>query len=433
MTNNTILIICLLIVVAVLVGIILRGRNQHNGEDAGTNELGIVPSGQTAIKVADVYGIALQNSLGEEIRFNRPNELTEAKYQEVSISGTGKVVQHAGQGAGNIYTLQQLGNLANTELYTHPRARDFLHVYEDSTYSTVIWGENGKIVTHEGFEAFDATKVLTGVNPALITMVAMQGMAIVSGQYFLKQINSSLQAIGRDIQELKEIHEAEKRGTLTHCRNRLMEIAQKEYCTQVDINEIRSLANDAGKILEEYKDRYYTAKKEAEKYWFSHGTVNKAIDEYNNRLYKMRYLLQVCMVADRIIDEARLTEFVVLSKMDINSPELHDAYRLMEEHYRNGFNAHIIEDADNISDYMINKAWGIVNDSASPYRNIHLIDKVKSNMDGMQEEIFDLTSSVRRIQENREKMENVAILLSDKEEPRFFIELEPEEVDEETE
>ena len=203
---------------------------------------------------------------------------------------------------------------------------------------------------------------------------------------------------GRDIQELKEMHEAEKRGTLTHCRNRLMEISQKEHCSQADINEIRNLANDVGKILEEYKDRYYTAKKEAEKYWFSHGTVNNAIDEYNRRLHKMRYLLQVCMVADRIIDEARLTEFVVLSKIDVNDPELHDAYRLMEEHYRDGFNAHVIQDADKISDYMINKAWGIVNDSALPYRNHYLIDRVKSNMEGMQKEIVDLTGSVRRIQ-----------------------------------
>ncbi len=433
MANSTILIICLLIVVAVLVAIILRGRNQGNNGNAETNETGMVPSGQSAIKVADVYGIALQNSLGEEIRFNRPNELTEAKYQEVSISGTGKVIQHAGQGAGNIYTLQQLGNIANKELYTSPLKMSQLHDYGGGKYSSVIWGPNGKIAAHEGFEAFDAAKVLSGVNPAMITMVAMQGMAIVSGQYFLKQINSSLQSIGRDIQELKEIHEAEKRGTLTNCRKRLMEISQMEHCSQADINEIRNLANDAGKILEEYKDRFYTAKRNAEKFWFSSGLVDQAMKEYNKRLYKMRYLLQVCMIADRIIDEARLTEFVVRSKMDVNDPSLKDVYRLMEENYRNGFNAHIINDADKISDYMINKAWGIVNDSMLPHRNHKLIHYVKENMEGMQEEIFDLTGSVRRIQENQEKIENVAILLSDKEEPRFFIEVEPDEVVEECE
>lgn len=74
----------------------------------------------------------------------------------------------------------------------------------------------------------------------------------------------------------------------------------------MDLNEIRNIANDAGKILEEYKERYYAAKKDAEKYRWSSGTVNKGMREYNNRLYKMRYLLQVCMVADRIIDEAIL-------------------------------------------------------------------------------------------------------------------------------
>ena len=72
---------------------------------------------------------------------------------------------------------------------------------------------------------------------------------------------------------------------------------------------------------------------------------------------------------------------------------------------------------------MINKGWGIINDSTIPYRNTDLIHQIEENMDGMQEDVIDLTASVRRIEENRERLENVALLLSENEEPRLFVEI----------
>ena len=432
MTNTTIIIICLIVVICVLAALLIRGEKPNESE--GQNKRNeIIDTDYSKIRLSEITEIALANSFGTELIFKKPTELTEAKYMEVQVSGAGNVIQHAGQAVGDIYTLKQLGSITGKELYTHPRAMSALHQYADGSVSSTIWGPNGKIASHEGFQAFDASKALAGVNPVMITMVVMQGMAIVSGQYFLKQINSSMQAIGKDIQELKEIHESEKRGTLTHCRKRLMEISQMEYCSEVDLNEIRSIANDAGKILEEYKERYYAAKKDAEKYWFSSGTVNRAMEEYNRRLYKMRYLLQVCMVADRIIDEARLTEFVVRQKININDPALKDVYRRMEENYHTGFNAQILEEIEDVSKYMINKGWGIINDSTVPHWNTKLIHQIEANMDGMQEDVFNLTSSVRRMEENRERLENVALLLSDDEEPRFFVEVPDNEDQEERE
>ena len=430
MTNSIITIICLIAIICILFIFLFKNKTQNKTDNQiRTNEL---TTDNSLVHLSDISEIVLANSLGQKLAFKKPSELTDAKYTEVSVSGTGNIIQHAGQGAGNIYTLKQLGNIAGKELYTHPQARSALHDYGGGNYSSTFWGPDGKIVSHEGYQAFDASKALAGVNPVMITMVAMQGMAIISGQYFLKQINSSMQAIAKDIQELKEIHESEKRGTLTHCRKRLMEISQMQYCSEVDLNEIRSIANDAGKILEEYKERYYAAKRDAEKYWFSSGMVNKAMKEYNNRLYKMRYLLQVCMVTDRIIDEARLTEFVVRQKININDPAIQDVYNLMEENYRNGFNAHILEEADEISEYMVNKGWGIINDSAMPYRNKDLIYQIEENMKGMHEDIFSLTASVRRIEANHAQTENIALLLSENEEPRFFVEI-PDEINQDEE
>ena len=427
MSNNTIIIICLLSIICILLVVLLRNKSQGNSSNQDRSTA-IVASNNSLVRLSDVSEIVLENSLGEELTFTKPTELTDAKYMEVPITGAGNVIQHSGQAAGNIYTLKELGNITGKELYTHPRAMGALHDYGGGSYSSTFWGSDGKIIAHEGFREFDAAKALAGVNPVMITMVAMQGMAIVSGQYFLKQINSSMQAIGRDIQELKEIHESEKRGTLAHCRKRLTEISQMQYCSEVDLNEIRSIANDAGKILEEYKERYYSAKKDAEKYWWSSGSVNKGIKEYNTKLYKMRYLLQVCMVADRIIDEARLTEFVVRQRININDPAIHDVYNFMEDNYRNGFNAHIIEETEDIAEYMINKGWGIINDTTLPHRNRDLIHQIEANMEGMQEDVFNLTASTRRIEENRERLENVALLVSENEVPRFFIEINDDEL-----
>lgn len=419
--STTILITCLLVIICILLAVLVRGKAKNEPVKSGENNA--IAANNSMVKAAEVSEIVLAGSLGQKLTFTKPSELSDAKYMEVSVRGTGNVIQHAGQGAGDIYTLKQLGNIAGKELYTHPKARSLLHDYGGGNYSSTFWGPDGKIATHEGYQAFDVTKALGGVNPIMVTMVAMQGMAIVSGQYFLKQINNSMQKIGKDIQELKEIHESEKRGILVHCRKRLMEITQMQYCSAADIMEIRNIASDAGKILEEYKDRYYAAKTGAEKYWYSSGIVDKAIKEYNNRLYKMRYLLQVCMLADRIIDDAKLAEIVVRSKIDVNDPVIHSVYNQMEENYQNGFNAHIIEESDDITRFFINKGWGIINDSVMPHRNTYLIKQIEENMGGMQNDILNFTASVRRVEDNCGEAHNYALLLSDEEAPRFFVEI----------
>lgn len=421
MTSSTIIIIFLTVIISVLLFVLIRNKVQSKADNKDNTS--IVPADNSMVKLSEVSEIVLANSLGQELAFKKPTELTEAKYMEVSVSGAGNVIQHAGQGAGNIYTLKQLGNITGKELYTHPKAISVLHDYGGGNYSSTFWGPNGKIASHEGFKAFDASKALAGVNPALITMVAMQGMAIVSGQYFLKKINDSMRAIAKDVQELKEIHESEKRGTLTYCRKRLMEISQTEYCSDIEVKEIRDIASDAGKILEEYKDRYYAAKRDAEKYWASAWNVESGIKEYNKRLYKMRYLLQVCMVADRIVEEARLTELVVRQKINYKDPAISDVYSRMEDNYHNGFNAHILEEIEEISEYMINKGWGIIYTSALPHRNRHMIHRIEDNINGMKEDVSVLTASVRRAAENNEQAEGVALLLSENEEPRFFVEI----------
>lgn len=425
---NTAIIVCMGMIIIVLAGALIYTRKSAPHSGMGDDEItnaGHGKSGQSPLQISDVDQIILQNSLGKEIIFNRPNVLTESKYREVTVHGTGNVVQHVGQGAADLYTLKELGSIAGKELYTSPLSMNALHQYKDGTFSSIVFGK-GRIQSHLGFEAFDVSS-LSGIKPVMLTSLAMQGMAIISGQYYLKQINSSLQAIGRDIQELKEIHETDTRGVLSHCRKRLMEIAQTQHCTNADITEIRSLANEAGFILEQYKERYYSAKKYAEKFWFSIGLVDNAMNEYNKRLSKMRYLLQICMVADRIIAEAKLTEFVTRRKMDVNDPALQDVYNQMEDNYQNGFNSMIKSQIEVDSKRFIDKGWGIINSSAIPGWNKDLIHKVDRTIREMNDDVKELTSSVRETEEQRLLLTNVALLIDEHDDARIFVEVDDQE------
>lgn len=49
-------------------------------------------------------------------------------------------------------------------------------------------------------------------NPGMTVNIGMQGMAFVSGQYYLNQINDKLDKLGSKVDEIKELQEAEKKA-----------------------------------------------------------------------------------------------------------------------------------------------------------------------------------------------------------------------------
>lgn len=438
MNYSTFLIVGLLLIIIILLLVILTKRSNDNNktnekdDDVEPVEGTMLPAGDTALQLSSVDSIILQNVLGQELTFSRPSEIGAAKYMEVNINGAGNVAQYAGQSAVNIYTLNEISNIAGMELYTSEVPREELlknFTYKDGKIASVQFrsADGTGIQSHHGFEVFDASSV-AGIEPMILTAVAMQGMAVVSGQYYLKQINKSLNKISKDIEELKELHESNTRGTLRYCRKRLMEISQIQHCSETDIMEIRDIAGKAGEIREQYQDRYESAVREVESYKFETLFVDSAIKEYNGKVAKMRYLLQICMVADRIVDEARLAEFVTRRKMNVNDPKLEDTFNLMEENYRFGFNARMNEEAINLAQRIRDKGRRIINNTFDPKANLKLLESVNKNADGIESDIIDITGCVRRVEENQNKLEHVGLLLSEKgDEPRFFVELSNEE------
>lgn len=429
MEITTIAIIGLVIAVIALSFALVSNRktdSDNTDNNIADETTGIVLSDSSVVSLADIDELILSDALGQEITFKRQNELTNIEYKEITVSGKGKALQHVGQGAMPVaqqfYTRQQLQSLANdTGLFTSSVKVSDLSQYKSGVnkelYSSVKYGKGG-VQNHQGFKAINAAEV-TGISPVAVAGFVMQGMAIVSGQYYLKQISDGLNKLNKSVDELKEIHESETSSILMNCRERLMQISQMNTCSDIELNEIRNLANKAREILGQYKMRYMAAYKKVQGYWFNGGISQNAINTYNELITKMRYLLQVCVIADRIIDEALLTEFVTRRKININDPTLEDIYRQMDEHYHRGFNANLCE---HYNDYFGNlkikakriRDAGIAGALYSTEAKEEMLKPVNKNLYGMRKDVERISLSARQKVEKSDEEKEILMMIDDK-------------------
>ena len=429
MEITTIAIIGLVIAVIALSLALISNRkaNIDDAEKSSKNETtGIVLSDSSVLSLADVDELILSDALGQEITFKRPEELSNIEYKEITVSGKGKALQHVGQSsmpvAQQIYTRQQLQKLANdTGLFTSSVKVADLSQYKSGVntelYSSVKYGKGG-VQNHQGFKAINAADV-TGISPVAIAGIVMQGMAIVSGQYYLKQISDGLNKLNASVEELKAIHESETSSILMNCRERLMQISQMNTGSDVELNEIRNLANKAREILGQYKMRYMAAYKKVQGYWFNGGISQNAINTYNDLITKMRYLLQVCVIADRIIDEALLTEFVTRRKININDPTLEDIYSQMDEHYHNGFNSNLCEHYDDYFGNLKVKAKrirdaGLAGALYSAEAKEEMLKPVNSNLYGMRKDVERISLSAHQMVEEANEEKEILMMIDEK-------------------
>lgn len=123
----------------------------------------------------------------------------------------------------------------------------------DGSFSTII-RDGSKIIKNAGFKKVS----INPVNSVALIGAAMQAMALVSGQYYMHQINSQLTAIG----ELINFHHDEKMANLLTTKERLERVSSKSTNDITDLNEIRNLLDDTRNVFHEYKtrlDREHTA------------------------------------------------------------------------------------------------------------------------------------------------------------------------------
>ncbi|MGO3608397.1 MAG: hypothetical protein ACTIOL_01455 [Enterococcus sp.] len=109
-----------------------------------------------------------------------------------------------------------------------------------------------KKLEHFGFTQVTAS---SAINPAMVLSAGMQVMSMVSGTYYLNQINSQIHQIDKKLEELVQFHHDEKVGKLKASRYGLSEIASREIVDIADINAIRSYKKTLQEIQEEYSYR----------------------------------------------------------------------------------------------------------------------------------------------------------------------------------
>lgn len=435
MADFSIIIIALIIVIIVLAIVIalLVSKRRDEPMKYAVAEIPRDKISENIIPLADLSSIVLQNPAGEELVFRHPSEITDRKYNEISVGEAGNVIQHIGQGAlpevQKTITLNQLNEMAPNGLFTNETPIDQLSTYKKSSlsgkYSSTIYSKDGT-VKHSGYEALDTTK-LGNVSTISMINTAVQGMAIVSGMYYLKQISESLHMIETEINQLLILHKYEKVGTLRNCKIKLGEIVEKTYCDQADIYQIRNIGDKAGEILEEYKLIYADAYNETLNFRFKGGVGKSALEDYNTQINKMKESLQICMIADRIIDEAKLAEIVSRGKINPGDRAISEIVSDLERRKTESFNRNIINNADDIFAPLISKARAIADTSLEGGIMIgddvinKRLSRVENNLEEICVEATALSDSVYLKPVSKEKKEILLMLDEETGSTRIFV------------
>ena len=318
-------------------------ENESNIQYSGENEL--IKSDNIPLETSEVDQLILRNSLGNELVFTRPNELSERKYQEVTLSKSGKLISHVAQ-AGTpalekASTIAEIKKKAPDGIFlstTDPA--NLSRFSKDGSYSTMVHNKKG-IGEHKGFIKKDINDLIDGKNMLSAVNAGMQVSAAISGQYYLEEITSQLEKIDSKLEELIDFHHDERLAILKNGKNRLEEIIKKENVDQSDIVEIRSLRNSIREVFEEYRTRLDRQVRETIQFKSKSLFVEKRVDDYVNEIEKIKFNTHVSYEADKLSIQAELAEISVRMKLDYSDPVLKDLYLQLKNNIENSFSINI--------------------------------------------------------------------------------------------
>lgn len=351
--ENYLIYIIGFVIVMVLVIFLLRYKKENknnlvntgNIEFDGINKLN--KSNNKQVEISKVDQLILKNSLGNELVFNRPNELSERKYQEVTLSKNGKLISHVAQ-AGTpalekASTIAEIKKKAPNGIFLSTTDPDNLSRFsKDGSYSTMVHNKKG-VKEHKGFIKKDINELIEGKNMLSAVNAGMQVSAAISGQYYLEEITSQLEEIDSKLEELIDFHHDERLAILKNGKNRLEEIIKKENVDQSDIIEIRSLRNSIREVFEEYRTRLARQVREISQFKSKSLFVEKRVDDYVNEIEKITFNTHVSYEADKLSIQAELAEISVRMKLDYSDPILKDLYLQLKNNIKNSFSINIDE------------------------------------------------------------------------------------------
>lgn len=385
MDNILLAVVLIIVIVGFGLGLVIFGLNRRNSLDkeqrAVKQDYELIPvnididtinSNDIVAKAKEldehnlndlskITEIVLRNSLGQELSFARPNELTELKYQEVIVGETAKIGGHLIQGAMPVLerasTLAEIAKKAPNGLFTATVDPSTLSQFANGTTTTMVRDTSNNLVGHAGFQSVEK---IGDVNPLVAVNVGMQAMAAISGQYYLHQIFAQLDGINSNLEKLIEFHHDEKVGILLNAKNRLSEIIQRKNVDGSDINEIRDLRNKIGEVFQEYKTRLDRECKNNVQFKSEAWLVEERVDRYGKEIDKMSFTLQVCFEADRLRMQAELAEIAVRMRLNYVDPILEELFYQLKDNYENSFSISIKDNINKIFEPINSNAKEIV-------------------------------------------------------------------------
>lgn len=291
--------------------------------------------------------IIIENPIGGKLTLsevkvnNKPNK----KYKEVFSSEgaliTGNITQGALQVANQSATLAQIAKQAPNGLFTATVDPTKLSKFKNGTLTTMVRKE-GKLSNHAGFSQVALEQ---SINPAMVLSAGMQAMSIVSGTYYLNQLNSQITQIDNKLEELLKVHHDANIGKLIAARKGLSDIAVRDVVDIVDLNAIRAYKKTAVEIQEEYS--YSLQRKEKE-------LVNsKKVQE--SELDDINFYMSVAFEASKLSLFAELIELGTRMKLGGQTEIIDGLTKQLENNYSTSFYFNIGVKADEFYELLQEK------------------------------------------------------------------------------
>lgn len=291
--------------------------------------------------------IIIENPIGGKLTLsevkvnNKPNK----KYKEVFSSEgaliTGNITQGALQVANQSATLAQIAKQAPNGLFTATVDPTKLSKFKNGTLTTMVRKE-GKLSNHAGFSQVALEQ---SINPAMVLSAGMQAMSIVSGTYYLNQLNSQITQIDNKLEELLKVHHDANIGKLIAARKGLSDIAVRDVVDIVDLNAIRAYKKTAVEIQEEYS--YSLQRKEKE-------LVNsKKVQE--SELDDINFYMSIAFEASKLSLFAELIELGTRMKLGGQTEIIDGLTKQLENNYSTSFYFNIGVKADEFYELLQEK------------------------------------------------------------------------------
>lgn len=287
--------------------------------------------------------IVISNPIGGKLVMKRISTSKKGmKFKEVFASEASLIAGNLTQGslqiANQAMSVAQIFKQAPNGLFTATVDPAKLSKFKNGTFTTMVHGGEKKL-EHFGFTQVTAS---SAINPAMVLSAAMQVMSMVSGTYYLNQINSQIRQIDKKLEELVQFHHDENVGKLKASRYGLSEIASREIVDIADINAIRSYKKTLQEIQEEYSYRL-------------NREVNDFVPDKKNdekKLENMNFQLSIAFEASKLSLFAELIELGTRMKIGGQSELVEGLTSQLENNYKNSLYLNI--------DYAANNYYKII-------------------------------------------------------------------------